>query len=350
MRKTPFIILLLLMLLPGCPGQPPQGNETPQGNVSMIISPITIAEEKETVVTGESIIIVANNTTLNKTVPDYKFEPNKTIFVFFINTSYIKDWSENATNERHGESILIKKGDADILIDSGPEQASTELVNFLKQKGVDDIELLVSTHPRPENYGGMDAILDNFEVEQFMWNGDSGSDPIYEALVNRAKGETRRTIEASYLAQESINGINFLALNPRNGSERFFTIDNDGIVFRITDRNFCLMTTGDIAYGAQARIADGADFDPGCAVLQVPNYGLGAGTSQIDILLLKVAPKAAIITGSYFDPDRERYSIEEKLTLKGIPYYETFMSNKSRNITRVIRITSDGYNYTIAAQ
>ncbi len=346
------IVLLsafFLLLLAGCPGQQPNSANDLEDETRLVVSPVTIIEERESVITGQGAGVGSGNGSFfNKTVPDYKFEPNKTLFIFFINVSFIKDWSPEAGNERQGEAILIKKGDADILIDAGPAENANYLINFLRQKGVDDIELLISTHARPENYGALGTLLDNIEVEQFMWNGDTGGDAAYAALVEKAKQKSRKSLEAEYLSEISINGINLLVLNPRNWSERFSDIDNNGIVLKITDRDFCLMTTGDIAYGAQAKISTGNGFDPKCEVLQIPNYGLGLGTSQIDLLLLKVAPKTAIITGSPFDPADERYTIEEKLRVKRIRYYGNF--NSSRNSTNIVRITSDGYNYSVMLQ
>lgn len=346
-----FILPVILILLIGCSAQPPVEN-TNRTTSKTIVSPISIIEEKETIITGESVIndTTKPNITLNITVPAYKYEPNATLFIYFINVSYIPQWGQNVSNERQGEAILLKKGDADVLIDTGAAQTALYLVNFLKERGVDDIELLVLTHARKENYGGMDAILNNFIVEQFMWNEDDGGDFEYAALVRKAMNRTRKTITAKYLSVQNINGINFLQINPHDGSSRFFTTDNDGIVFKITDRNLCLMTTGDIAYGAQVKITDSKDFDPKCNILQIPNYGLGSGTSNIDVFLLKVAPKIAIITGSYFDPANERYTIYEKLKLKGIKAYSTFVNNNGTKSTNVVRIMSDGLNYSISTQ
>ncbi len=320
------------------------------------ISPITIMEEKETIITGEERIkngtSGGTNGAFNITIPDYTYEPNRTLFVFFINVSYTEQ-PEDFTNERQGEAILVKKGDADVLIDTGISEHSSYLVNFLKQKGVDDIELLVLTHARPENYGGLDAILDNFKIEQFMWNNDTNNDATYAALVEKAESKALKTIQSSYALQLSLNGISILVINPRDGTDRLFNVDNDAIALKITDRNFCLMTTADILYGGQNKISGSSAFNPQCDILQIPNYGLGAATSKIDLFLTKVAPKSAIITGSYIDIMDERYTIYEKLRIKGIPYYRTFNTSYTafdKNTTNVVRITSDGTNYSITYQ
>ncbi|MDD5337308.1 MAG: hypothetical protein PHS02_02390 [Candidatus ainarchaeum sp.] len=347
-----LLLPVLLILFAGCPGTPLQ--PPPQDNLTITtvnVSAFTITEETETIITGESVIIV-NNTAENQTnitnrsISDYTYNPNQTLIIYFINVSYIPDWSQNAPNERQGEAILLKKGDADILIDAGPGERALYLVNFLRERGVDDIDLLISTHARPENYGGMDTLLDHIDVEMFLWPGYDGGDSDYAAVVQKARSKSRESMASDYLENISINGISFQVLNPRNGDQRFNSIDNDGIVLRITDRNFSMMTTGDIAYGAEAGIANSHDFNQSCRVLQIPNYGLGAGSAQIDMFLLKVHPESAIMTGSYFDPADERYSITERLRLKNISYYTNFENNGSN----VVRITTDGYTYAISAQ
>lgn len=350
-----LVFLFSSMLFCGCLGNSQQsGNENTGAKTKMIISPVTIISEKETILAGGNVSANrnrTNDTLINQTVPNYKFEPNKTLFIFFINATYSESQLSTTTgNERHGEAILLKKGDADILIDTGTVQSSIELVNFLKQKGVDDIELLVLTHPRPENYGAANLILDNFEVEQVMWNGDSFGDKDYEMILDKAKNKSRKVFVTSYLMQLDINGINLLVLNPRNHSERSFAIDDDGIVLKIIDRNFCLMTMSDTGYWARMKILISEEIDPKCTVLHIPNYGFGVGISNVHLFLSKVTPKSAIITGSYYtDQYRNRVAMHKILAENNIPYYETFIINKTSASTRILRITIDGYNYSISS-
>lgn len=351
MKKYAILLIAIALLLPGCPGSGSAAGNNTTIAAHVDVSSVTVTEEKETLITGDSSILIINNTNItnstNHSIPDYTFSPNQTLYVFFINVSYIPDWTAGAGNEHQGEAILLKKGDADILIDAGPAQNADYLINFLREKGVDDLELLVSTHARPENYGAMGKLLDNIPVEQFMWSGNDGDDAQYAALVQKAENLSKKTVSSAYLSNLSINGINLMVINPHDGASRLGSIDNNGLAFKISDRNFCLMTTSDIAYGAQTSIANSAQFSPKCAILQIPNYGLGAASSEIGSFLSKVAPKTAIITGSSFDPANERYSIYEQLRLANITIYKNFENGTATN---VLRITADGYNYSISSQ
>jgi hypothetical protein len=335
----------------GCIGgggtvQPQQNNSNPGTVIKRtIVSPVTITSNLETIVSGSNASPVnATNSTTNMS---YFYTPNAPLFIYFINVSVITDVSPNASNEHQGEAILVKKGDADILIDTGPAAAGARLVRFLQEKGVDDIELLVSTHGRTENYGAMRYVLENFQVENFMWSGYDNADPDYVSAVEFAKGRSKANMTAQYLQNISINGISLLVINPLDAKDRFSNVDNDGIAFIVKDRNFSIMLTGDLTYGPQTKIADTKNFSPHVTVLQIPDNGLGFGTNNIDLFLMKVAPENAIITGSAFDPAGERKTIFEKLRLRKIPYYTNFRNATSGLATVPVKITYDGTDYLI---
>ncbi|MEW6529002.1 MAG: hypothetical protein AB1391_03880 [Candidatus Micrarchaeota archaeon] len=338
-KKKLFLLMLscMLILFLGCIGgqQSVQTNQN-ESKTNRTISPIIILEDREMLITGENITQTSNVTNFfNKTDLEYKYEPDKPLFIFFINTSF---------KDENSEAILMKKGDADILIDSGSAQTSVELVNFLKDKGVDDIELLVSTNAHKGHYGGMNAIFDNIEIEQFMWNNESVNNSEYISLLNKGKNKTKKIIEAEYLKHYCINGICLQVLNPKNYSARSANVEENGIILKATDRNFCLLIMGDSPHTME-NILLNSGINLSCKAIQLPNYGIYSTTSRIVFFLQMVAPEIGIITGSYADPEYGRKITEEKLKMMKIAYYETF--NTTKNTTNIVRIISNGINYTI---
>ncbi|MHC0037921.1 ComEC/Rec2 family competence protein [Pseudoneobacillus sp. C159] len=69
-------------------------------------------------------------------------------------------------NIGQGDSIYIKTpaGD-DILIDGGSKASGSKVVAYLKKQKVDDIEVLISTHPDADHIGGLDEVLAAFKVK-----------------------------------------------------------------------------------------------------------------------------------------------------------------------------------------
>lgn len=56
----------------------------------------------------------------------------------------------------------------DILIDAGDRADGATVVSYLRDQGVDNIELLIATHPHEDHIGGIPDILNMFEVENII--------------------------------------------------------------------------------------------------------------------------------------------------------------------------------------
>ena len=65
-----------------------------------------------------------------------------------------------------GDATYIKtpNGD-DILIDAGNKGKGDAVVAYLKKLKVDDIEVLISTHPDADHIGGLDEVINAFKIE-----------------------------------------------------------------------------------------------------------------------------------------------------------------------------------------
>ena len=68
-----------------------------------------------------------------------------------------------------GDSTLVELPDGKVmLIDAGEASASQSVLNALDEADVDDIDYLVATHPHADHIGGMEAVLDAYEVGE-VW-------------------------------------------------------------------------------------------------------------------------------------------------------------------------------------
>ena len=68
-------------------------------------------------------------------------------------------------NVGQGDSCLITLPDGkNMLIDAGPGDAEDKVVNYLKNLNITAIDYLVLTHSDEDHSGGMDKVLENFDV------------------------------------------------------------------------------------------------------------------------------------------------------------------------------------------
>lgn len=67
----------------------------------------------------------------------------------------------------------------DILIDAGNKADSDTVVNYLKGQGVDNLELVIATHPHEDHIGGLPSVLDSFKVLKLIDSGKDADTAIY---------------------------------------------------------------------------------------------------------------------------------------------------------------------------
>jgi competence protein ComEC len=258
---------------------------------------------------------------------EYAEDPNATLYIYFINVG---------DGDTQSDAILVKKGDFDMLVDGGPESKKQTVVNFLLEKQVDDLEVVVSTHDDPDHYGGLEYVGEKFRIGD-IWRGEEGTEE-YNAYINGIKKEG----QIRYVGKGDENlysGMRVIVENPVKGEGRFFDTDNDGIVLRLEDRGFCTLLTGDIDGSAQTIILIDSET---CDVVQMPWHGMSEGLSHVDFLFDKLQPKAVIVSGSATDWTDSRQTLYEKADVRGIPVYENYEGTDAK-----IVFSGDTYVITI---
>ena len=71
-------------------------------------------------------------------------------------------------NVGQGDAVLIQQGDHFALIDAGPNEAKEGLLMYLRQKEIEQIDLMVMTHPDGDHIGAMDDVIAEFPVQE-LW-------------------------------------------------------------------------------------------------------------------------------------------------------------------------------------
>lgn len=61
-----------------------------------------------------------------------------------------------------GDSILVQMQGKNILIDSGDRSEAARLLTKLEENHVEQIDMLIATHPHADHIGGMKAVLNRF--------------------------------------------------------------------------------------------------------------------------------------------------------------------------------------------
>jgi competence protein ComEC len=71
-----------------------------------------------------------------------------------------------------------------ILIDAGNNNQESVVVNYLKKQKISKIDILIGTHPDADHIGGLDAVIDSFEIGKiYMPNVQSNTKTFEDVLL-----------------------------------------------------------------------------------------------------------------------------------------------------------------------
>jgi competence protein ComEC len=195
-------------------------------------------------------------------------------------------------NVGQGDATYIKTaaGD-DILIDGGKNEAGEIVVNYLKQLGVDDIEVMISTHPDADHVGGLDTVLQNFKVETVYAPKVSHTTHTFKDFLVAVKNEGLTIKEAKAGVILPLSGVTAKFVGPVKAYDDDLN-DWSAVLHLIYGKNTFLFTGDaektsevDMIKAQQALKAD---------VLKVGHHGSNSSTSAA--FLKVVAPKYAVIS------------------------------------------------------
>ena len=87
-----------------------------------------------------------------------------------------------------GDGVLVQAGGTSHLIDAGRPEEGANVVDFLRSRGVEELDGIVVSNPDADHIGGFLDVLDAFEVEHVYVSGDDKGTLTYNSFV-RAVGD-----------------------------------------------------------------------------------------------------------------------------------------------------------------
>ena len=225
------------------------------------------------------------------------------------------------------DSILIRNQDEVMLIDAGTNEAGETVVNYLQNLGITKIDYLIGTHPHEDHIGGLDDVINHFDIGQIYMPKIETTTKTFEDVLD--------AIETKNLTLTSPNRGDKIELGQAEGefmTEPILDKDNlnvSSLVLRLEFGNTSYLFMGD----AEEENEETINW-PKTDVLKVGHHG--SSTSSSESFLEQVQPKYAIIMAG-------------KDNSYGLPTQETInkLSNIGSEIYRTdedgtIQMTSDG--------
>lgn len=186
-----------------------------------------------------------------------------------------------------GLSIVVKTQHHTMLFDTGASYASgfslgdRVVTPFLKASGVKQIDKLIISHGDNDHIGGLESILENFEVKSIL---TSAGEKIKQQSQSCQSGQKWRW-----------DGIDFEILNPNiNHSLKG---NNASCVLKISNENLSVLLSADIEKKAEKYLVKTLGNKLKSDVLLAPHHG--SKTSSSPAFLAAVDPKIVVISSGY---------------------------------------------------
>lgn len=215
-----------------------------------------------------------------------------------------------------GDSTLIEYKDWDILIDGGDNKMSDELIDYLDEQMIDDIDLMIATHMDADHIGGLDIVLEEYKVEEVIDSGTKKDTKTYRDYINAVHSEGAIYKDDRDLTYEMDDLFSIEIIETGDG----YKDENDNsVVCQINYGNMNFLFTGDMeSVSEDNSIQLFNDID----VLKVGHHG--SRTSSTERFLKTTQPEYAIIScgegNKYGHPHLETL---DKLKKIGADIYRT---------------------------
>jgi competence protein ComEC len=92
-----------------------------------------------------------------------------------------------------GDGVLVQAGGESYLIDAGRPEEGPNVVDFLRSRGVDSLDGIVSSNPDADHIGGFLDVFDAFPVESVYVSGDPNNTLTYNTFLRGVRDEGAET-------------------------------------------------------------------------------------------------------------------------------------------------------------
>lgn len=233
------------------------------------------------------------------------------------------------------DSILIRNGNYNMLIDAGNNEDGEKLVNYFKSLGIEEFTYVFATHPHEDHIGGMDDIINNFKIDNYYMSNKLSTTKTFMDVLDALDGRNLKYTVPNKGDTLKLGDANIKVIYPGDDKSN---INDSSIVLKITYGKNSFLLTGDATSNVERKIYN---EDIKSDVLKVAHHG--SSYSSTDVFLDRVKPYYAVISvgknNIYNHPSNKTL---EKLNKRNIKVYRT-------DLDGTIVFISDGDNLSVKA-
>lgn len=231
-----------------------------------------------------------------------------------------------------GDAILIDLGELELLIDGG---SSRDCVGSLIPYIEGPLEVVVLTHAHTDHYGGLDEVLEQFDVLEVVTSEHHPCKVTYQSFLADVAAEGSLTTEVRRGDKIEFGELSLSVLHPlTTGTDE----NPNSVVLQLSYGEIDFLFTGDLESGAETELVLAGILED-VEILKVAHHGSRYGSTQafLDAVLPEVAIYSAGTGNSHGHPHDEAIT---RLCGIGAEIYGTDMHG-------TVTVSTDGTDYTV---
>lgn len=237
------------------------------------------------------------------------------------------------------DCTIIRSGANNMLIDAGTNAGAASLVATIRDMGIRRFDVIVGTHPHEDHIGGMDAVINNFDIGAIYMPDAPTDTKTFLDVLTTIKNKGLKITRPSPGDTFNLGEAKCTILAPNKNS--YDDLNNYSIVIRMTYGKTSFLFTGD-AQSVSEKEMLAKDYDLSADVLKVGHHGSDSSTTPA--FLAAVSPEYAVImVGDGNDYGHPHQVTLDKLKAAAVKVYRT---DKNGTVT----FTSDGSNLTVKTE
>lgn len=255
---------------------------------------------------------------------------------FFIPPTWAESFEIHFIDVKRGDSILMRtpEGSA-VLVDTGFGSTGPELVQYLKDQEVRELDFLILTHYDNDHIGAASLILQEFNTGSVFDNGQD-LDPPFEDPESIKTYQTRirsgsgyRVLRAGQTLQ--LDKMRIDVLWPPSGELPSRDWNANSIVLKIHYGAAKILLTGDLLKESEKQLLKrGVDLE--AEILKVGHHGSRAASS--DPFLDEVGAEVAVVCAWEGKPGKPSSRTLKKFEERQIEVYQTDRHGTIRILVR----------------